>query len=175
METPNFNKESLAFNKSAVKMGFDALNAISGQAVVASDALLAANPSVPEEGKKVVNILLKEGQKGLDNLKAHVEKSLELDWTAKNAPVKNLEVMEAFCKDAFSQAEVIKKETKELVEKATKQLPKEVKPLVEIWNESMNNGFEFFKTCVNKNFELARKTMADFPTFTPAGETKAAK
>jgi len=175
METPNFSKESLAFNKSAVKMGFDALSALAGQAAVASDILLAAAPAVPEEEKKVVSILFKEGQKGLDNLKTHVEKSLELDWTAKNAPVRNLEMMESFCKGAFSQADEIMKETKALTEKAASQIPKETKPLVELWNESVNNGFEFFKSCVNKNFELARKVMTDVPVFTPPPEPKAAK
>jgi len=175
METPNFNKENMAFNKSAIKMSFDALNAITGQAAVASDILLAAAPAVPEEGKKAVSIIFKEGQKVLDSLKTHVEKSMELDWTAKNAPVKNLEMMETFCKDAFSHVDEIKKETKALVEKATKPLPKEAKSLVDTWNESVNNGFEFFQSCVNKNFELARKAMTDVSVFSPAAEPKAAK
>lgn len=175
METPNFNKENLAFNKNAIKMGFDALSAFTAQAAVASDFLLAATPSVPEEGKKAVSIFFKESQKGLDHLKTHVEKSLEFDWAAKNAPVKNLEAMESFCNEAFSQADEIKKETKALTEKATKQLPKEAKPLVDLWNESVNNGFEFFKSFVNKNFELAKKAMIDVPVFTPAAEPKAAK
>src|SRR6185369_12499656 len=154
---------------------FRSLSALAGQAAVASDILLAAAPAVPEEEKKVVSILFKEGQKGLDNLKTHVEKSLELDWTAKNAPVRNLEMMESFCKGAFSQADEIMKETKALTEKAASQIPKETKPLVELWNESVNNGFEFFKSCVNKNFELARKVMTDVPVFTPPPEPKAAK
>lgn len=175
METPNFNKESLAFNKSAIKMGFDALSAFTAQAAVASEFLMGVNPAVPEEGKKAVSVFFKEGQKSLDCLKTQMERSLELDWTAKNAPVKNLEVMETFCKDAFNQAEEIKKETKALSEKATKQLPKEAKPMVDLWNESVNNGFEFFKSCVNKNFELAKRTMADVSVFTPAAEPKAAK
>src|SRR6185369_9368411 len=168
-------KENLAFNKSAIKMGFDALNAISGQAAVASDILLAANPAVPEEGKKALGIFFKEGQKVLDSMKVQVEKSLELDWTAKNAPIKNLEVVEAFYKDAFSHVDEFKKETKLLVEKATKPLPKEVKSIVDTWNESVNTGFEFFQSCVNKNFELARKVMTDVSAFTPTAEPKAAK
>jgi paraquat-inducible protein B len=175
MESQKFNKENLVFNKSAVKMGFDALSALTGQAAVASDILLAATPAIPEEEKKVVSSLFKESQKGLDNLKTHVEKSLELDWTAKDAPVKSLETMENFCKDAFSQAGEIMRETKTLAEKATKQLPKEAKPLVDLWNQSVNNGFEFFKSCVDKNFELARKVMTDVSASTPATEPKAAK
>jgi hypothetical protein len=175
METPNFSKEILAFNKSAIKMSFDALTAFSGQAAVTSDFLLGATPSVPEEGKKAVSIYFKEGQKGLASLKTHVESGLELDWTAKDAPVKNLAVMENFYKDAFSQAAEIKKETKTLVEKATKQLPKEAKSLVDFWSESVNSGFEFFQSYVNKNFELARKVMTDVSVVTPAAEPKAAK
>jgi hypothetical protein len=175
METPNFNKESLAFNKSVIKMSFDAMNTITGQAAVASEFLLGAIPSVPEEGKKAVSIFFKDGQKVLDSMKTQVEKSLELDWTAKNAPVKNLEVMETFCKDAFSQVEEFKKETKALVEKATKTLPKEAKSLVDTWNDSVNNSVEFFQSCVFKNFELARKSMTDVSAFTPAAEPKAAK
>ena len=175
MEVPNFNKENLAFSKSAIKMGFDALSAFTGQAATASDILLGANPAVPEEGKKAVSIFFKEGQKGLASLKTHMERSLELDWTAKNAPVKNLEVLETFCKDAFSQAGEIKKETKPLVEKVIKPLPNEAKTLVDSWNDSVNNSFEFFQGYVNKNFELARKVMTDVSVFTPVVEPKAAK
>jgi hypothetical protein len=89
--------------------------------------------------------------------------------------VKSLEMMETFCKDAFSQVEEFKKETKAMVEKATKPLPKEAKSLVDTWNDSVNTGFEFFQSCVNKNFELARKVMTDVSVFTPAAEPKAAK
>ena len=175
METPNFNKENMAFNKSAIKMGFDALSTINGQAAVASDFFLAATPAVPEEGKKVVSVLFKESQKVLDSLKTNMEKSLELDWTAKNAPVKNLEMMETFCKDAFGHVDEIKKETKTLFEKATKSLPKEAKTLVETWNESVNNSFEFFQSYVFKNFEFTKKAMADASFFTPAPEPRTAK
>lgn len=175
METPNFNKEILAVNKNAIKMSVDALNTLSGQAASATDSLLGATPSVPEEGKKAVSIYFKEGQKSLASLKSHVEKSLELDWTAKDAAVKNLAVMEDFYKDAFSQAVEIKKETKELVEKATKNLPKEAKSLVDFWSESANNGFEFFQSYVTKNFELARKAMTDISVVTPSSVLKAAE
>ena len=175
METLNFNKEILAFNKNAIKMSFDALSAFSGQAAVATDFLLGATPVVPEEGKKAVSIYFKESQKGLASLKKQVEIGLELDWTAKDAPVKNLDAMETFCKDAFSQAAEIKKETKALVEKATKQLPKEAKTIVDFWNESFNTGFDFFQSYVNKNFELARKVVTDVSVATSATEPKATK
>ena len=89
--------------------------------------------------------------------------------------MKNLEAMETLCKDALSQAVEIKKETKALVDKATKQLPKEVKPLVDFWNESVNNSFDFFQSYVNKNFELAKKVMTDVSAVTPATEPKASK
>lgn len=175
METTNFNKEILAFNKNAIKMTFDALNAFSGQATVATDSLLGATPSFPEEGKKAVSNYLKESQKGLDTLKKHVESGLELDLTAKNAPVKSLEAMEVFYKDAFSQAAEIKKETRALVEKAAKQLPKEAKTIVDFWTESVNTSFDFFQGYVNKNFELAKKVMTDVSAVNSAAEPKAAK
>ena len=175
METPNFNKDILAFNKSAIKTSLDALSAFTDQTAVATDFLLGSIPSVPEEGKKAVSNYFKEGKKGLASLKKHVESSLELDWTAKDAPVKNLEAMETFCKDALSQAVEIRKETKALVEKATKQLPKEVKPLVDFWNDSVNNSFDFFQNYVNKNFELAKKVMTDVSVFTPGAGPKADK
>ena len=175
METPNFNKEILALNKSAIKMSLDALNAFSDQTAVATDFLLGSIPTLPEEGKKAVTNYIKEGQKGFAGLKKQVESSLELDWTAKDAPVKNLAAMETFCKDALSQAAEIRKETTALVEKATKQLPKEVKPLVDFWNESVNNSFEFFQSYVSKNFELAKKVATDASVFSPAKESKASK
>lgn len=175
METPNFSKEILAFNKNAIKMSFDALSTFSGQAASATDSLLSATPSVPEEGKKAVSIYFKEGQKSLASLKTHVESGLELDWTAKDAPVKNLAVLEDFYNDAFSQAVEIKKETKALVEKATKNLPKEAKSIVDFWSESANSGFEFFQTYVTKNFELAKKTLTDVSVITPASVLKSAE
>ena len=175
MENPNLGKENLAFNKNAIKMGFDALSAVTGQAAVASDILLSAAPAVPEEGKKVVGIFFKEGQKVLDSMKTNMEKCLEVDWTAKDAPAKNLEVMETFCKDTFSHVSEIKKETKTLLDKATKSLPKEAKVIVETWNESVNNGYEFFQNFLFQNFEFAKKTMTDASFFTPMTEQKAAK
>lgn len=175
MEAPNFNKETLAFNKNAIKTSFDALSTISGQAAVATDTLLGAIPSVPEEGKKAVSIYFKEGQKGLANLKTHVEKGLELDWTSKNAPLKSLEAIETFYKDAFSQADEIKKESKALIEKTTKQLPKEAKAIIDFWSESVNNGFDFYQSYVNKSFELARKVITDASAITPASVMKAAE
>lgn len=173
MEIPNFNKEILNFNKNAVRLGFDALSAYSGQAAVMADYVLGIAPPVPEEGKKAVGIYFKESQKGLANLKKYVESSLELNWSAKDALEKNLEAMETFCKDTFSQASEIKKEAKVLVEKATKQLPKEAKSIVDFWADSVNGGFEFFQSNVNKNFELAKKVMADVSASAPTGEQKA--
>lgn len=175
METTNFSSETLAFNKNALKMSFDALSAFSGQAAVAADAVLAANPSVPEEGKKIVSTYFKENQKGLDNLKKQIEGGLELDWTAKDAPVKSLEAAESFYKNAFSQAAVINKETNKLVEKATAQLPKEAKNLVDFWSESFNNSFEMFQNYVNKNFEYAKKVTTDAFVVAPAFASKASK
>ncbi len=167
METPKFNKEILDFNKTAIKTSLDALSAFSDQAAVATDFLLGSIPSIPEEGKKAVTSYFNEGKKGLASLKKHVESSLELDWSDKDTPAKNLEAMESFYKDAINQAVEMKKETTALVEKATEQLPKEVKPLVDFWNDSVNNSFEFFQTYVAKNFEVAKKVVSDVSSFAP--------
>ncbi|MEI6213120.1 MAG: hypothetical protein WCP10_03355 [Desulfuromonadales bacterium] len=175
METTNFSKKNLAFNKSALSTGFDALNALSDQAVAATDAILTAVPSVPEEGKKAVNTYVKESQKALINLKKHLETGLEIDLTAKDAPVKSLEALENFSKDAFSQAAVFNKETKTLIETATKQLPKEAKAIINFWNESFSFGFESFQGYVNNNFALAKKVAADVFVVAPVAPSKAAK
>lgn len=175
METPNFNKEILAFNKNAVKMSFDALNAFSSQAAVAAEYLMGIAPYIPEEGKKAVGFSFKENQKGLANLKKYVESGMELDWTTKDAPVKSLDAIESFYKDAFSQAVEIKKEARILAEKATKQLPREAKSIVDFWSDSVNGGFEIFQNYMTKNFELAKKIMADVAVAAPATEQKAAK
>jgi hypothetical protein len=175
MAYTNFNKEILAFNKRAIKTSFDALSAFSGQAASATESLLGATPAVPEEGKKAVSMYLKEGQKSLASLEKLVDGGLELDWTGKDAPVKNLDLLESFYKDALSQAIEIRKETKVLVEKATMQLPKEAKSLVDFWNDSFNNGFEFFQSYVDKNFDLARKVMTDVSVVTPGFVLKAAE
>lgn len=174
METTNFVKETAAFNKTALNTGFDALNTISGQATAAADVLLAAVPSLPEEGKKAVTTCLKENQKALDNLKKHLGNSLELDLTAATAPVKSLEALESFYNDAFSQAVVLKNETKTLVDAATRQLPKEAKSIVTFWNDSFNFGFDSFQNYVVNNFALAKKVATDVFTV-PAVQAKAAK
>jgi hypothetical protein len=176
MENPNFNKEILGFSKNAVKMSFDALGAFSGQAAVLADNLLGSVPNVPEEGKKAVSTYFKESQKVLASLKKYVDSGLELNWTAKDAPLKNLEAMETFYNDTFGQAIEIKKEANALVEKGTKQLPKEAKSVVDFWAESVNGGFELFQSCVNKDFELAKKALSGVffsaPTAKPKADTK---
>jgi hypothetical protein len=173
METPNFTKETLDFNKNAVKLSFDALSTYSGQAAVMADYFLGIAPPVPEEGKKAVSMYFKESQRGLANLKKYVESSLELNWTAKDVLVKSLEAMETLCKDTFSQAIEIKKEAKTLAEKAIKQLPTEAKSIFDFWTESVNGGFEFFQSNMNKNFELAKKVVAGVSVGAPTAEPKA--
>ncbi|MDD2735278.1 MAG: hypothetical protein PHF56_15175 [Desulfuromonadaceae bacterium] len=175
METTNFCKETAAFNKTALNTSFDALNTLSGQAVVATDLLLAAVPSFPEEGKKVVTTCIKENQKALDNLKKNLVNGLDLDFTAASAPVKSLEALESFYNDAFSQAAVIKNETKALVDAATGKLPKEAKTIVNFWNDSFNFGFDSFQNYVNNNFALAKKVATDIFAVAPAVQAKAAK
>ncbi|MEI6205823.1 MAG: hypothetical protein WCP20_03460 [Desulfuromonadales bacterium] len=176
METTNFSKETVTFSKNAVKTGFDTLSTFSDQAVAMSDFFLTASPSVSEEGKKAIGIYCKESQKSLVNLKKHLESGLDLDWSAKDAPVKNLEVLESFYNAAFSQATGIKKETKTLVDNAAKQLPKEAKSIVDFWFDSFNYGFESFQSVVNKNFELARKIVTtDASVIAPSVQPKAAK
>ena len=175
METTNFSKETAAFNKTALNTSFDALNTISGQAVVATDLLLTAVPSFPEEGKKAVSICLKENQKALDNLKKHLGNGLELDFTAATAPVKGLEALESFYNDAVNQVVVLKNETKTLVEAATANLPKEAKSIVNFWNDSFNFGFDSFQNYVVNNFALAKKVAADVFVAAPAVQAKAAK
>jgi hypothetical protein len=174
METTNFAKETAAFNKTALNTSFDALNTISGQATAATDVLLTAVPSLPEEGKKAVSTCLKENQKALDNLKKHIENSLELDLTAATAPVKSLEALENFYNDAFSQIVVIRNETKTLVDAATKQFPKEAKSIVTFWNDSFNFGVDSFQNYVVNNFALAKKVAADVFA-APATQAKTAK
>ena len=175
MENSNFNKEILGFSKHAVKMSFDALGAFSGQAAAATDNLLGSTPNLPDEGKKAASMYFKESQKVLANLKKYVDSSLELNWTAKDAPIKNLEALETFYNDTFGQAIEIRKEATALVEKGTKQLPKEAKTFVDFWVDSVNGGFEFFQSCVTKDFEFAKKALSGVIVSAPTAEPKAHK
>ena len=175
METTNFSKEASAFSKTALNTGFDTLNTISDQAVVATDLILTAAPTFPEEGKKAVSTCFKENQKALDNLKKHLGNGLELDFTAATAPIKSLEALESFYTDAFSQAASIKNEAKTLVDTATKQFPKEAKSIVNFWNDSFNFGFDSFQKYLFNNIALAKKVAIDFSTVVPAAQAKAAK
>lgn len=175
MQNEKIAQEILDFNKNAVKMSFDALNSFSDQTVKAADQLLGSVPNVPKEGKKAVDIFFKENQKGLTSLRNSVEAGLEIDWTTKEAPAKGLEAMESFYISAFSQASAVQKESKALFNKNSEQLPKEVKPVVEFWNQALNNNFQIFQGFVTKNFELAKKVMADVSAEAPKAAKAATK
>ncbi len=174
MQKQNFAQEILDFNKNAVKMSCDILSNFSDQAAKTADQILETTPNLPEEGKKVVDSFFKENQKGLTNLKKCVETGLDVDWTSQDGPVKGLEAMESFYSNAFSQAGVMQKEAKEIFKKASEQLPKEAKPMVDFWNEALNSNVEIFQSFVTKNFELAKKVMTDVAAEAPKAAPKAA-
>ena len=167
MQKQNFTQGIVDFNKNAVEMSCDVLSTFSDQAAKSADQILEITPNVPEEGKKVVDLFFKENQKGLTNLRKCVETGLDIDWTSQEAPVKGLEAMESFYNSAFSQASAMQKKTSE-------QLPKEAKPMVDFWNEGLNSNFQFFQNFVTKNFELAKKFMADVAAEAPKAAVKAA-
>ncbi len=174
MQNQKIAQEILDFNKNAVKMSCDALSSFSDQTAKATDQLLGAVPNVPEEGKKVVDLFFKKNQKGLNTLRKCVETSQDVDWTSQEAPVKGIEAMESFYNSAFSQSSAIQKEANELFKKTSEQLPQEVKPVVEFWNQALNSNFQIFQGFVTKNFEMAKKIMADVPAEAPKAATKAA-
>jgi hypothetical protein len=173
MQNEKIIQEIVNFNKNTVKMSFEALSTFFDQTAKAADQLLVATPYVPEEGKKAFNLFIKENQKVQANLKNFVETSIEIDWTAKDAPVKGLEAMEGFYNSAFSQTSNIHKETKELLKKTTEQLPKEAKPVVDFWNEALNSNFQIFQSFITKNFDVAKKGLKDVAAEAPkAASTK---
>lgn len=174
MSKQNGAQEIVDYNKNAVKAGFEVLSTVSTQAATAAEQILGATPNVPEEGKKVVDLIFKENQKGLANQKKYVETGMEIDWTSQNAPIKGLEALENLSNSAFSQAGVIQKETKELLKKTTELLPKEAQPVVDFWSEALNSNFLIFQNYVSKNFELVKKVVADIAVAVPVTAAKAA-
>ena len=160
METKDFAKQIVDFNKNAAKIGFDIISSFSGQTAKLTDSLINLVPNVPAEVKKGADLMFKEQQKSLGNLQSYVEGQLNVDWTSQDAPAKSIEVLEQFSKQAFAQAEGIKKESKQLTDKATEQLPKEAKPLITIWNDAINSGFTLFQDSLNKSFELSKELLA---------------
>lgn len=161
MQTSNFYGNVMDVYKTAVKTGFEALSTFTAQSEAFSGKLIEAIPSFPEEGKKFTSLYFGESQKGLTLLKKCVETNLEIDWTSKDATLKSLEAMEAFSKGVFKEAASIQKEMKPLVEKATEQLPKEAKEVVEFSNKAVNSGAENLQENVTKGFEVAKKTLTD--------------
>jgi hypothetical protein len=172
MQNQKINQDILDFNKNAVKMSFDALNTFSDQTAKAADQLMGTIPNVPEEGKKAVNSFFKENQKGLNSLKKSVDAGLTIDWTAKGASVKGIDAMETFYNSAFTQAGQVQEQTTALFKKTTEQLPKEVMPVVEFWNQALNSNFETFQSIVTKNFELAKKVLTNDSVVAPKATTK---
>jgi uncharacterized protein YoxC len=176
MSKQNVAQEVLDFNKNAVKESFEALSTISNQAAKTANQILGAATNVPEEGKKVVDLFFKENQKGLTIQRKFVESGLEIDWTSTNAPVKGLEAIENLYNSAFSQVDVLQKESKELLKKATEQFPKEAKPVVDFWNDTLNSNYQIFQSFVTQNFELAKKIIGDLApeAAAPKAEAKSA-
>lgn len=175
MKKQDFAQDILDFNKNAVKMSSDALSTFSDQAAKTADQIMENTPNVPEEGKKVVDLYFKENQKGLTSLRKCVETSQEIDWTSQEAPIKGIEAMESFYNNAFSQASAIQKETEELLKKTSEQLPKEAKPVVDFWNDALNSNFQIFQGFVTKNFEMAKKVLADVSAEAPKAEAPKAE
>jgi len=162
MPKQNVAQEILDFNKNAVKESFEALSTISTQTAKTANQILEATPNVPEEGKKAVDVFFKENQKGLTNQRKFV--------------VKGLEAIENLYNSAFTQVDALQKESKELLKKATEQLPKEAKPVVDFWTETLNSNYQTFQSFVTKNFELAKKVIGDLAAEAPKAEaTKAEK
>lgn len=173
MQNEKIMQDIVDFNKNTVKMSFEALGTFYDQTAKAADQLLGATPNVPEEGKKAFNLFIKENQKVQANVKNFVETSIEIDWTAKDAPVKGLEAMENLYNSAFSQSSAIQKETKDLLKKTTEQFPKEAKPVVDFWNEALNSNFQIFQGFMTKNFDFAKKGLKNVADEAPkAASTK---
>jgi uncharacterized protein YukE len=172
MPKQNVAQEILDFNKNAVKESFEALSTISNQAAKTANQILGATTNVPEEAKKAVDLFFKENQKGLSNQRKFVETGLEIDWTSPNASVKGLEAIETLYNSAFTQVGALQNETNELLKKATEQLPKEAKPVVDFWNGTLNSNYQSFQNFVTQNFALARKVMGDLAAEAPKATTK---
>lgn len=172
MKNQNLAQEILDFNKNTVKLSFEALGTFFDQTAKAANQLLGATPNVPDEGKKAFNLFIKENQKVQANLKSLVETGMEIDWTDQSAPAKGLEAMQSFYTSAFNQSSAIQKETKDLLKKTTDQLPKESKPVVDFWNETLDNNFQIFQSLMDKNFEVAKKVLADVSTAAPKTSAK---
>jgi len=175
MPKTNVAQEILDFNKNALKDGFEALSTSSNQAAATASQILGATPNVPEEWKKIVDLFFKENQKALSSQKKFVETGLDIDWTSPNAPVKGLEAIENLYNSAVTQVGALQKDSKDLLKKATEQLPKEAKPVVDFWNETLNSNYQMFQSFVSKNFEFAKKVMGDLASEAPKAETKAEK
>jgi hypothetical protein len=52
-------------------------------------------------------------------------------------------------------------------------LPKEAKPVVDFWTETLNSNYQIFQSLVTKNFELAKKVMGDLAAEAPKTDSKA--
>ncbi len=172
MQNQKITQDILDFNKNAVKMSFEALNSFSDQTAKAADQLMGNIPNVPAEGKKAVDSFFKENQKGLNNLKKSVDAGLAIDWTAKDASAKGIDAMESFYNSAFTQAGEVQEQATALFKKTTEQLPKEVLPVVEFWNQALNSNFQTFQGIVSKNFELAKKVLSADSVAAPKAAAK---
>ena len=172
MQNQKITQDILDFNKNAVKSSFEALNSFSDQTAKAAEQLMGAIPNVPAEGKTAVGSFFKENQKGLKSLKKSVDAGLAMDWTANDTPAKGIDAMETFYNSAFAQAGEVQEQATALFKKTTEQLPKEVMPVVEFWNQALNSNFQTFQGLVTKNFELAKKVLANDSVAAPKAASK---
>lgn len=167
MQNQKLSQDMLDFNKNTVKMSYEMMSSFTDQTAKATDQLLGTAPYFPAEGKKAAGIFFKESQKGLTNMQSSLNMGLAIDWTAMNAPMKGIEAMESFYTSVCSQAEMMQKETKDLMKKTTEQFPKETLPMMDFWAVVVNSNVQLCQSMMTKNFELAKKVLAEVAAEVP--------
>ena len=159
MATVDISKEIIDLNRGAVNMGIDALSALNSRLAESAEQALKLAPALPEEGQKAVRNYFKRNQKGLDLLKEQVKVLLDIDPTAKDAPLKGVQVLETATENLIKQGTELRKELNGLVEKGTKELPQEAKTVVELWNRTGSECFDLCCGLVRTNFSLAKSVL----------------
>ena len=162
MEPTSYLHELLGAQRIMAKMFFDTLGSINSQAAATADFLTGCNPFLPDEGKRAVTACVRQCQKGAEEWKKVVEKWLSVDWTAKDALLREAEFLEALTNFGLMQAKEVNRGARELATVAVRKAPMETRALVE--TDVTDYLLELFQGYAERSFSLLKRNLGQYPS-----------
>ena len=153
------NKQLIDFNKKVLNTGFQMLSEATKQSEEMTRLALRNADYMPEESKKAIEELYRNGQKMMSDFKQTTEQMLNVDISSKEAPEALLGVYEKACNNALAQAEILQSQNAQHTVKLKNMLPKEGLLVTKFYEETVNNGLDYVKGTIKNGYALAHNLM----------------